>query len=604
MIRVFGGRVAQMDSHLLWHQTVRASSMKKRPVAWIIGIMAIVLLAGGSAFGQFLVQPMKMVVQASPGRRVPYKLIVENLNLNSTETVDFRIVDVTQNRDGVWTAIEPDVEVTEGPDGARWATVGPQNAIFRVDLSKLRSCQRWLRLERDSLELRPAGRVPVTLYAEIPSGTRGYYCAAIVARTLIGLEETEGYSSAVLLEFLIPVIIEVEGRPARHKIELTDAGLEFQPQDANHPTAATYVTLDIKNEGGTYSFLKSYARVWGEWGGHWRKITDAEFEDSSMIPGVDFHLKADVGRALPSGKYKVQGYLFVDGMPADQIAEEFEFEGDQRVAAAQADAALDLDPRELFIDTVPGQTRGTAITIMNASEETVIVDVELALPSHMPGAVLDQLRGDEFGCTAWLEVSPPQLKLRGRARQNLRVVSRMPKGGATLPNYYAMVKLHARYPDGSEAGTEEARVCVRNRKAADTSPQIAGTRLTTAEAAPGRYLVTAEFLNMGKTHVLPGCRAVLTTFPGNALAREFQLSSESYRQRGNMLPLEKRSFTGVLDVSTMAPGTYRLTAILKHDKGGTATERQTAVDVIREGQQRAIRVRNLSELGGPTKIAL
>ena len=554
--------------------------MSSGSVARIIGMTAIILLVDGSAFGQFLVQPMKMEVPVRPGRRCWPELIVENTS-DTTRVIDLRVVDLTQDPNGLWVAIEPDAQIDAS--------------------SKLRSCQSWLHLPRDTVQLAPWQRMPLRLRADVPAGTRGYYCAAILAQSLLSPGELEGYTSAVLLEFLIPVIMEAQGRPMRHEIEVTDVGLTFRRQTIDQP-AATLVTMDIDNKGGTYSRLNGYLRVWGQWGGHWRKITDAQLPESSIIPTIELKLQQDVGRPLPSGNYKLEGFLFVDGRRASQVSKEFEYKGDPRVMSVQADAAIDLDPRELFIETIPGATRGASIAIVNASEEAVTVDVAVSLPEHMVAAAYGNLRGPEFGCSDWLDVSPKQFNLRGRGRQNLKIISRMPNPAGRHPNYYAMITLNARYPDGQKGGATKARVCLQNKRA-DSAPRVENTLLTLSESAPGRYLVTARFANAGDTHILPDCQAVLTTFPDGMPRKRLNMSSEAYEQTGIMLPLETRNFTGILDVSDVTAGTYRLTTILAHDKG-EPVQGQTALNVVDAGESKEVVVVNVEELGGATKIEL
>jgi hypothetical protein len=564
----------------------------------IIGVLVITLLAGSSAFGQFVVQPMKLVVPVPPGRRVPIELMVENTTRDTTQNVDLRVADVTQDANGVWQAIEPDAQVIDGPNGAKIVNVGTEDSPNLVDISKLRSCQSWLRLVSNQVEIRPLNRVPIQLMIDVPTGTRGYYCAALLAQALLGPQEIQGVMSNVLLEFVVPIIVEVQGRPERQNVELTDVGLEFHPQD-ERSEAATLVTLAINNSGGTYSVLKGYARIWGKLAGHWRKISDVEFpSDVSIIPGVQFHLKANVGCALGAGDYRVQGYLFVDGTEGADITKELSFKGDPRVRTpAKGTGALDLDPREVIIESAPSQTRTATLLVVNASDEAVSVDVATELPDVMVGRAspITDVRGDQFDCTGWLEVTPTQFTLEGHQRVNLRIISRMPEdaGGA---NYYAMIRLHAKHADGQEAGKTDSRVCIQNKKTPGNI-RVEGQPVRLVELAPSRYAVTAVFGNYGNTHVQPTCRALLTAVPSNEVIKKFNLSNDILSQSGLLLPLETRSFRGVIDVAGVVPGMYRLTAILLHDKG-QPIQFQTALEVVATADGRKVNVTDLNKLPG------
>jgi len=568
----------------------------------IIGIMALLLLVGSAAQGQFIVQPMKVEISLTPGRRHWRDIVLENTSQSTSHVVDLRIADMTQIPDGIWTNIEPDTQITQGPNGEKWALVETADQqMTRVDISKMRSCADWLELPTYSVDLPPFQREKVRMRIDVPVGTRGCYSAAIMAKSFLGLQEAEGMTSAVMLEFLIPVIIEVKGHPMRSDINLEGMGLEFRPQTMLE-NAATIVTLGIKNEGGTYSRLNGYTRIWGQWGGHWQKITDVKFMETGILPGVKLRLKQDVGRPLPSGQYKIEGFLFVDGYPAKGLSDELSFAGDPRVRSVKVDAALDLNPGDVFIETMPGQQRAGSLTVGNASEETVKVDVEVTLPEHMVSAAVGSLRGDSFGCTDWLEVSPKQFELGGRQRKNVRIISRMPKSGTPHPYCYATIKLTATYADGQGAGVTEARVCVQERNTPGT-PDIKGIRMSLAEAAPGRYLVTARFGNFGDTHVLPSCRALLTGLDGSTLSKRMVLASQTWDQTGMMMPLETRNFTGVLDLADVPTGRYRLTAILSHDRGG-AVQRQTVLDVTKPGEFKVVEELPVSDFGGATLIEL
>lgn len=539
----------------------------------IIGIVTIVLLAGSSAFGQFnsfIIQPMKVEMGVHAGRRVATKLAVENLSEDTAEIVDLRLVDMSQDPNGIWQSIEPDAAVTEDPNGGRWVAVGTEQDPFQIDISKLRSCRSWLRLETDVVELDPLDRKEVGLQIRVPGGTRGYYCAALLAQTRFRPTEG-GVHASVILQFLIPVIIEVQGPVMRHDIKLTGIDLEYRPQQ-ELKQAATLVTLGIENAGGTYNRLVGLARVWGQMGGHWRKITDAEFVDTGIIPGVTLNLKEDVGRPLPSGTYKITGVLYVDGRRSQMVEKEIQYEGDKRIVDVPSDAAMDLDPRELTIEALPGATRARPMKVINASEEVVEIDVELAVPDEMRHAVISDgqgrtIRGDQMSCVEWLEVEPRQFRLRGHTSRNLRVTARMPNSDNPFPNYYATVRLKARYPDGQTAGATIGRVHVKTRKA-ESEPRILGKLLTLGESAPGRYFVTAHFSNSGNVHVLPRCRAALTMMPSGMLRKWIDLSGEAYEKGGgSMLPCETRKFAGVLDVADVLPGRYRLTAIFEYGIG-------------------------------------
>lgn len=580
MMEILGNQVMRVDGSPRNSQAARSQFEGKAVIARIIGALAIIAAVSGSAFGNFIVQPMKVMVPVTAGRRVPLEITIENTSTTRPDNVSMRITDIAQDANAVWQVIEAD---------------------STFDKSKLRSCQSWLHLADKSVEIRPLARVPVRLYAEVPPGTRGYYCAALIAQALIQAGEIEGVATAMILEFVVPIIINVQGRPMQQDVKLTDVGLEFRPQTMDS-APASLVTLSVKNSGGTYSLLKAYCRVWGKFGGHWRKIADVEYpSDISVIPGAEFTLRKDVGRPLPAGEYKVEGYLHVDGARADQLGRELEFKGDSRIRETEVKTglALDLDTRQVIVAAAPGQTRSETVQVVNASDDTVTVDVTMSLPEQMEGKVWENIRGEQFACTDWLQVSPSQFTLQAHQRTNLRILCKMP-ASTTQPNYYATILLSAKYPDGQDAGSMDAYVCVTNRSGQQLV-RVFGFPVNLAESSPGRFVVTARFGNFGDTHVQPVCQGVLTAWGTNETYK--RLVMDSAGQSGTMLPLETRSFNGILDVASVPAGRYRLTAVLIHDRG-EVVQSQTVLEVIDTDEGKAVKQLDLSTVGGAVKIDL
>ncbi len=578
---------SQVNSDRVEHKTENSLWGSRGSVGRIIGTTMIVLLASTSAFGQFLLQPMKIQVQVQPMKRFSTDVALDNLSRNTTETVGLRLVDLTQRPDSVWQDILP-----EDPN---------------VDRSNLRSCVSWLSLDRDTVEVGPVGRETVKLKIEVPPGMRGYYFAGIIARSAPRTGEVEGYATTTILEYVVPVILEVQGRPMPHQVGLTDVGLGFRQQTATE-SAATMVTMDISNTGGTYSRLTGHIRVWGQQEGHWRKLTETQLVDIGIIPGVKLHLTRPIDRALGEGRYKVQGFLYVDGQPSRQLEKELDFKGDPRVKNIRSETPLDVmttdRKADLMIETLPGAVRSQSLTVVNASEETVVVTAELVLPEHMNSArTAGGIPGEEFGCTNWVVVEPRQFTLKGYARQNLRVTARMPNPPGPVPDYYGVIRLLAAYPDGQRSGLAQARVCIHNKNAQGT-PRVDKLVFTLNETSPSRYLVVARFANNGNTHVTPRCRAVLTVAGDQTVRDRFNLDSEvAYGRPTMLLPLEVRNFSGVLDIASVPAGTYRLTTILEYDKGGSVQD-QMAIDVVEQGGNKQVQVIDIGRVGGKTVINL
>jgi hypothetical protein len=601
MMENTGNRITGAARRLAGRRSGGGPVTGRAVAARIIGALALTLLFGSSALGQFMIQPMIVTVQAPPGKRTPVQVIIENNVRDAVMHVDLRIADVTQDENGNWQAIDPDVYAkrTKNADGTEWVTVIDENgAPLQLNVTNLKSCQSWLRLMDDVMQVAPMNRVPIHVFVDVPPGTRGYYCAALLAQAPLGVQEIEGVTSALSIEFLVPIIVEVQGRPERHKVDLINAGLELLRSERGQ--VATVVNVRVKNDGGTYSRIKAYARIWTKFGGRWRKVTDIDFSETSIIPGSEFSLRRDVGRPLPSGEYRVQGYLFVDGMRGAEVTQEFRFPGDPRARNVSVDAALDLDPRELVIETAPGQARTQALMIANASEDTIHVTARVDLPDHMFHTVHGNITGAQFNCGEWLTVTPAEFILAGGQRMGLRVMSQMP-GGADNANYYAMIRLQARYPDGEPAGKTDCRVCVGN-KTVGNKTVVQAFDPTIAELTPGRYAVTARFINTGDMHVQPACWGALTSATGS-LVRQFSLYRDVLNESGILLPLESRVFTGVLSAGGLSPGLYRLTvAMSRAGERDSLIQKQVGLEVVATPTGTELHLTQLTSAPVPIKL--
>ncbi len=572
-------------------QSCQASSAFKGVTARVIGAIALVLLVGSSAFGQLIIQPMIVEVAERPNKPFSAYLTLENISNVNIEEVDIRLVDISQDPNGTWLDIKPGVS---------------DHQVLE------RSCASWLSLDTESLTLGPNEREHILLQGRVKSGQRGYFCAGILARTRPRMQVFDDVSAAMAYEFLIPIIIEVQGRSMPDEISVVGEGLKFSPQTSSRE-AETLVTMTVRNEGGTFARLNANSVVWAQQGGHWRKITEKEFPEKRILPGVTFTLAENVGRPLRAGAYKVQTFLYVNGRRADFHETSVQFQGDSRAVFGDVqlpDAVLLFDPSVVNIEGIPGGKRQDAVTVINSSEETVNVQVEVAMPKQLGNMAVklpdgSPLIGDYISCAPWVKVYPEEFSMRGYGRQNIRVIADMPESAGEYPNYYGVIKLHATYPDGQIAGTAEGYAFIKTRDGVET-PVVEGMQLTVGESGPGRYIVSSRFVNKGNTHVSPVCEGVLTRASDNSYVKRFIMSTQM--QSAYMLPFESRSYSGILDVGGLPDGNYRVIAYLQHDKGVGPQQRsadcQQGIKIATENGTKTVEVIGLDAIGGAVQIQL
>ncbi len=293
-------QVTRAKARLFRGRTGRWMPAGGRIPARIIGLLLVVLLTGDSTFADFMVQPMLLRLTVQPGRQYTRELKLENSDPQSTETLMLRLAELTQKPDASWTEIRPD----------------------DPNLSKavLRSCKGWLTVPSSDIKVPPYQVVPFTLRIDVPAGTRGFFFASIVATTAPRtVTLNNGVVTPMNVVMVVPVILEVQSTPMPRKVELADVGLDPQPQTEAAP-AASNVTLDIANNGGTFSRVLPIVRLWGQSGGHWTKMLDLKFAEIAIMPGAKLHVKQDAGQPLASGAYRLEGFVFVDGQRVNEPA--------------------------------------------------------------------------------------------------------------------------------------------------------------------------------------------------------------------------------------------------------------------------------------------
>jgi len=556
---------------------VRKHNVAQNHLAFAIIIALSVLVSGGSAFGQFIVQPMRMDLPLMQKQNFQTALGLQSFDPNEVHEIDLTVVDIAQFEDGQWQIIEPN------------------DTTF--DRSKLSSCKSWISLGDAYVSIDPMNSARVKVNIKVPIRTRGFYAAGITASVRPRPDLLANFG--VRVRFLIPVLIDVQGRPMRHDVKLKKMDLEPVKAYRENP-ASTLVTMSIDNNGGTRSHLKGFAQIKAFLDGHWREITTAEFTATSIIPGSKLKLKTNIGRTLPPAKYKVGGWLYVDGRRDQRITTELDFAGDPSIKKVASDAPIDLNPGSVSISAMPGATRVAAMKVYNASDESVNVRAAVRLPQSLMGVAFGDLKGNDLDCTGWLEIEPRQFTLRSRAQQSIRIISKMPNNVSELiPCYYALLGLVSTYTDGQNGGVTTAPISVANQNI-NVDPYVYGLTLRPALKGGTEYYVIARYRNLGRIHFNPiRCRAAIVDSLGAPQAIATLIS----RKTDMVLPFEARDYSGVIDISRVPIGTYRLASELQYGSDlNDKTEKQIGIRVMAQGGQKVIEVLQLENLGEKIEV--
>lgn len=525
--------------------------------------LAVILVVCASVQAQaqgFQVKPMKMDMVVPVG-----KVSETTLDLANTTTenlsLDVRLVELTQDKTGSWQMLsEPSASDT--------------------------SAFSWISLERNRVDMSPSTTETVRIRFSPPPNARGSYVAGIVAEQP---PQPDATGLVVRIRFLIPVILQIDGRPARQQVELSDVAMSYQAGEGS-TSATTVSSLSIANKGRTYSRFRGEVQISRKVEDNWRTVTRYEIPERSIIPGAEFEIQTDLARRLPSGSYRLRAEVNVDGRRIRPLEKEVEHQGDPTADTAAYDTTLVLEPKVVEMSATAGATRTSTVSIENSSSTPVEVRVSVATPKGLQNVMMGELEGAALSAEPFTEIRPSEFKLRANGRQNVRVITKYPRDGVNQPNYYGDVILEGRYADGQSAGVTQSVIHLTN-SAVEAKVEGLLDRLLVAEGTePSRYVVQTRLINAGTTHVEPEVMASLLTGRGALIA-----SSELEGETGLLLPLGVRDYSAEIDLASVEPGTYALRVVASH-KGSELVRRQLMVKVeVGDTSQRLVSVLELED---------
>jgi hypothetical protein len=489
----------------------------------------------------FMVKPMRMEAMAAAGQTLDVPFQIRNIAGDGEITVNLRLVELSETVDGGWKLIEPDAGDTSG----------------------LLSSRTWTHFSANQVKVNPLQPSDITVHVAVPASARGVYFAGIVAETPPVRQDSSGIS--VRVRFLVPLIVSIQGRPVRQQVSLTDVLMASKADPGTRST--TTGALRIVNTGRTFSRVRGSLRVERENKGVWRPVTKIDVTERGIIPGATLELGDNLRRSLPSGTYRLHGELYVDGRRVAPFEREVDFTGAADADEVAYDTALLLSPPFVNMDVVPGASRTTTLKIENPGDTPVNLKLAATIPSSLIGVEMGKVRGDDFSAADWTRITPSEFTIGPGRTQNVRVISTVPTDGVAQPNYYADLTLDGAYSNGQSAGTTHSTIHLVNR-AVQPSPDGIIDQLQLAEGGePLHYVVQMRVANTGNVDVIPTARADILNPQGQSIIGGGLSGDEP-----PLLPLGKRTYSGELDLSKLAPGTYALhaTAVLASGKEVTA----------------------------------
>jgi hypothetical protein len=526
----------------------------------------------GTVYGQaggFAVQPMRMEAAPRPGQTIELPLQIYNTAVDGPQTVNLRLVELAQLPSSAWQPIEHD------------ANAGKPNPVSAFD---------WISLSDKSIEIPAASSADAKVNIRIPLDARGAYFAALLVETPPPAN-TSGL--VIRVRFLIPIIVQIQGRPIRQQVELDNVGLTFDPGQPGEREAATAAHMYLINKGRTYSRVHGTLVIERQAAGRWRPVTRLDIAERGIIPGAELNLAQDIKKRMPSGTYQMRGDLWVDGRRIAPLKKEIAFQGDPSIDTLLADTALVLEPETLQMQVAPGATRTTTVSIANPGDDPVNVHIDPRLPEGLRGIAMGKVRGDDFSAVPWTEIRPAQFTIRPGGKQNVRIISRVPQQDASRPYYYADIVLAGTYADGQSAGETSSLLRLVNKTVNPTPAGQIDKMLIAQGDGPSEYIAQTQFYNVGDVDIEPVDDLEVIGEKGNAIRQRVR------GETGALLPLGKRTFSGVLDFANVDPGNYVVRSTVSYGPKSNVVS-QVAIQVDAEtttsdGQASPRRVTVLSD---------
>lgn len=465
-----------------------------------------------------------------PRQTIELPLEINNTAIEGSRTIDLRLVELSQNDHGTWQLVEPK---------------------SKTDLSGHQSSLRWTSLSAKRVTIAPHKPAKIMVKLTPPPNARGAYFAGIVAETPMPKNPV---GIMVRTRFLIPLITEIRGRTVREHVGVTDVSMIYAANQAGAPT--TTAEMDITNSGQTFSSVRGNLTIERKNGEQWRVVTRLPIKGIGIIPGVTLKLGGDLQRRLPSGTYRLRADLFVDGRRVAPMRKVIEFKGDPKATVAY-DATLVLRPSMVEMKVVPGATRTTILSIENTSASPVKIKMRSRTPRSLIGVEMGKVIGRDLSAEPWTKIEPSTFTLRPNGRENVRVVSSVPRKGVAYPNYYADLVLNGEYPDGQSAGETFSTVHLDNMALKSMAKGVI-EHASLAEADDSNYVVQLRFGNIGNVDFKPTARISVVSSQGALLVMK-DLSGED----DSLLPLGQRTFSGEVNLSKLKPGNYPMVASVR-----------------------------------------
>lgn len=496
---------------------------------WAVGLAILVLAPAAARAQGFMVKPMRLQLDPRRGETVQREIEIRNTTADTPVDLEIEICRLGQAQAGTWQVVAPD-EPASPRDAAAW--VRASATLVQVPVREVRTVEVSLTVPRDA---------------------RGTYAAGLLVRTKA--PPPRPGEIRLLVQFLIPIVINIEGPTARQSVQVDGVAMRHLPATEARP-AATAVGVRVANSGETYASVGARVALLRPMGAGWDRITELVLDPVGLLPGSSIILGKDVFRVLPSGRYRVSGALTVGGRTHSPIEAELDFAGDPQVRDIATDVNLVVEPALLTAAAVQGSRRSTLVTIHNPTASPVNIVCGAATPEALKGVALGDMQGETFACTSWVTVEPERFPLGPGAKRTIRVTLNYPADEAPKANYYSELRIMAVTADDQLVGQATSLIVVEDPQQ-QVEPAAQPVRIALDQAGENLYSVVAQFANVGQVHFLPTAQVFLRNRLGHIVAQ-----AEMETASGLILPLGTPQFAGQLDIKNAEAGIYMVQAVM------------------------------------------
>jgi hypothetical protein len=444
---------------------------------------------------------------------------------------------------------------------AGWIGTPPQE-LPEAEKRKYSSCLPWLKLDQSTIDIPALQTKAFTLKMQVPSNARGFYSAAL---TIKNKPMNGGNGIGVVLRFLIPILIQVDGTVPRRRSAVGDPRVLSMLPNEGSP-GGTVLSVLAQNDGEGLIRIAGVLDLFGKVGDQWVKVSTVEVPIRRIIPGGSVRLTANLPKRLPKGRYRVGATLTSDGQRLPIFAQEIDVVGDPAIGTLQPDIPLVVNPAIIDMEGQGGAVRTSSISLRNPGNDPIEVKLSSVLPDKLSGVSLKAAKGDDYGAQAWTEVAPNTITIGPRQERKVRVMMSLP-ADASKPYYYASILAQAMV-NGVAVGSTEILVTVKNTKASAQPELAVGGPIAFSMGDKGMVTVNSAFTNVGEVHVSPQVKYLVKK---NALSDPL-LTIATQGDATIALPVSTTRFNGTFDLNKLKPGDYLVFAVAEYgDKSVSAS---------------------------------